>query len=169
MNEGALKTKWRRHARKQGFETRALSPQGNPGLPDIIMLDKATSEIIRTYSRTKVHLIEAKIFHDRPDCFKASRDASPKQVEWIFTWAALGVPTWWLILDQSKWMIIPGAQLELTRATFKKSAKKYGAPLSSVRNLHEGEHNRHVLAEAMDKRLDAHRVMVAEMFNGPTG
>ena len=163
MNEGSLKTKWNRHTRKQGFEIKSLSPHQIPGLPDLIVVDKAASEFIRDYHRTKVHLIEAKLFKDRPDCFRAERDATAKQVEWIVTWAMLGVPTWWLILSPGKWMLVEGTQLVVKRTKFKKSARKYG---DRVSQLCEPEHNRHVMADAMDTVLDRHRLKIAGLYGG---
>lgn len=163
MNEGTLKAKWTRHIRKQSFEVKPLSPHQIPGLPDLVVVDKSESEFIRDYHRTSVHWIEAKVFQDRPDCFKAQRDATAKQVEFITTWRIMGVPTWWLILDQSRWMLIPGDQLLLSRTAFKKSARKYG---DKVAKLCAPEKNRHVMAAATDAMMDTQRMKIARLFDG---
>lgn len=163
MNEGALKTKWRRHAHKQGFETRSLSPHQIPGLPDIVAVDRAASDLIRQYRRVRNHWIEAKVFQERPMCFDAKRDATANQVSWIWGWNKLGCSTWWLVLGESRWMLIPGDQLKLSRSDFERRSKRYGDRISE---LCEPERNRLALAAKMAEVLDGIKVRVAEMFDG---
>lgn len=161
MNEGTLKAKWTRHARKAGFEVKPMSPHQIPGLPDLIVVDKACSVVVRAMWRCRQHWVEAKVAKSGPHAFRAERDATAKQVDWVLRFRIMGVPTWWLILAPGKWALFPGDQLEVTREQFAAKAKAYGR---RIEELSEPETDRHVLAAKTDKLLLKASGQVAKLF-----
>jgi hypothetical protein len=161
VNEGTLKAKWTRHARKAGFRVKALSPHQIPGLPDLIVVDKACSVVVRGLFRCRQHWVEAKVAKAGPFVFKAERDATGKQADWQLSFRIMGVPTWWLILAPDKWALIPGDQLEMTKQQFAAKARPYGRRISE---LCEPEIERHVLAKKTDALLEKAGAVVARLF-----
>ncbi len=138
MNEGTLKSRWRRAAEKQGFFTQALSPHQIRGMPDLRVIDLAAGEVMIGMFRVNEHKLEAKVARLGPrteDAFNARRDATPHQVLWCLNDRSAGLTTWWLILSPTHWVIIPGDQLSLSREAWEKEKAEYGAPISQLEEL----------------------------------
>ncbi len=131
-NEGALKTRWTKWARRQDLFVKPMGPHQIAGLPDLLVIDKGESEVIGGFGRVKQNWVEAKPLHAGPSAFKAKRDASPNQVKWLKWFAALGTPTWWLILSSDGWMLIDGREDTLTREAWQKGMRKYGAKITQL-------------------------------------
>jgi hypothetical protein len=163
VSEADLKAKWRRHALKHGIWTRSLSPHQIPGLPDIVAVDCAASDVVRELSRTRTHWIEAKVAHAGPAAFRASRDATAPQVTWIQTVGQLGGSAWWLVLGEKRWLLVPWDRLEVGREEFDRKARKYGA---APQELFEPEAERAKELDGAAKRIDKLRLHVAELFAG---
>jgi hypothetical protein len=138
-----------------------MSPHQIPGLPDLIVVDKACSVVVREMFRCRQHWVEAKVAQPGPHVFKAERDATAKQVNWVLSWRIMGVPTWWLILAKDKWALIPGNQLQMTRQQFAAKARPYGR---RIVELCEPEVERHVLAKKTDQLLTTAVAKVAKLF-----
>ena len=97
-NEGDLKQRWIRWARKQGLHVKPLGPHQIPGMPDMKVTDRGTTESIHKYHRARTWWVEAKAVKDKPLVFSAKRDATANQVRWLRQEAAMGVGALWLIL-----------------------------------------------------------------------
>ena len=165
MKEGPLKTKWRKHAVKDGIWTKSMSPHQIPGCPDLIAVDVAASDVIRTMYRTRFHWIEAKVANSGPRVFVLGRDATFHQAMWIRTMGMLGVSAWWLILSDDKWLLFPWSCDEISREVFRRKAKKYGTP---VVQLYEPEAKRSELVTPMTERLERLELEVATLFGKHT-
>lgn len=159
-SEATLKKKWRKHAQTHGISTRSLSPHQIPGLPDIYAVDTAASDVMRDYKRTRGHWVEAKVVDQGPSAFKATRDATPKQIEWMLFHHECGVPCYWLLLGEDHWMIVPADTLEVSRERWKRERKKYGV---RVKELEEPEVQRKKMMKEAAKRIQEVRARVAAL------
>lgn len=131
-NEGDLKQRWTRWARKQDLKVKPLGPHQIAGMPDLLVHDPGESEVIAGFCRTRQHWIEAKPTNPGPYAFKAKRDATPAQVRWLKEFAACGIPTWWLILNSEGWALIPGTETVLKRDDWAKKMRPYGAKIHEL-------------------------------------
>lgn len=131
-NEGDLKARWLRWARKQGVFGKSLGPHQIPGMPDMFLVDKGTSESIRRYTRSRVHWVEAKVAQDKPLVFSAKRDATSNQIRWLRQQAAMGVSAKWLILSKDGWCFLDADVAELTRQKWTGKRRAYGLKLVPV-------------------------------------
>ncbi len=170
MNEGTLKTKWRRAAEKQGFFTQALSPHQIRGMPDLRVIDLAACEVMSDMYRVHEHKLEAKVARLGPrteDAFSARRDATPHQVLWCLNDRSAGLTTWWLILSPTHWVIIPGDQLSLSREEWEKGKAEYGAPVSQLEELETTfDSPRKARIEERMAEMQENRRFVAKLFDG---
>lgn len=169
MNEGTLKSKWRRAAEKRGFFTQALSPHQIRGMPDLRVIDLAACEVMSGLYRVHEHKLEAKVAKLGPrteDVFNARRDATPHQVLWCLNDRTAGLTTWWLILSPTHWAIIPGDRLSLSREDWEKVKAEYGAPIEQLEEA-EGDNDppRKVRIKERMANLQENRRTVAGLFD----
>lgn len=129
MNEDTLKSKWCRYAKREGFATKRLGPHQIPGLPDLIAMDRGLELETKSKRRGRCHWVEAKVAkpvkRSGSNVFSADRDATTKQIEWLALFAALGIPSWWLVLSEDCWALVPGTQMTLTKAKWDQLKRPY--------------------------------------------
>lgn len=161
MSERTLRDRWRRFALRQGLEVRVMSPHQIRGLSDLLVLDRAVSDMLREWRRGRVHWVETKQLQSGPRAFDAKRDATHHQVKWLGDMAALGCGAWWLVLGPEGWVLVPHTKLKLTRDEFGRQARRYGAPIMELR---EPERQRGPLVERTMARLAASKARAAKVF-----
>ena len=163
-NEGTLKQKWLRNARKQGLYGKSLSPHQIPGMPDIIVMDKGITQVTQETRRARCWWLEAKVCDPGPFAFKASRDATPQQTRWELTFNALGQGTGWLILGDDRWMYAPADELVVTRETFQKKARPYSDPATYRPFRDEIETRRAPFVRATEDAIESIEQRVLKLY-----